>query len=349
MPEPEPTVAIPVRDGGELLERTLAALARQTVEHELLVCDSGSSDGSAALARAHGARVLEIAPAQLQPRRHAQPADGEAAGAHVALLTQDAEPADERWLERLLGGFELARGRGDRVRALPPAPGCRARRCASSSSAGSARSSPDGSRAGGAPASAGERSLPVARADRQARLLHRRQRLPGARGLGARAVSRGSLRRGPGAGDRHAAGRLRQGVRSRGRGAALPRLHDAPGAAPLLRRVARAARGLRLARAGLPGAPARGSCAESSGGRARADRAKARPPRAAARRSRPSAVTMSCCRRGSAARLARRPAARGRAAQAVARGPRRASRRWTSDRQAAPPPDRPPVSKLDER
>ena len=31
----------------------------------------------------------------------------ESQGRHVALLTQDAEPADERWLERLLGGFEL--------------------------------------------------------------------------------------------------------------------------------------------------------------------------------------------------------------------------------------------------
>jgi rhamnosyltransferase len=31
----------------------------------------------------------------------------EARGTHVALLTQDAEPADEQWLARLLGGFEL--------------------------------------------------------------------------------------------------------------------------------------------------------------------------------------------------------------------------------------------------
>ena len=29
----------------------------------------------------------------------------EASGARVAFLTQDAEPADERWLERLLGGL----------------------------------------------------------------------------------------------------------------------------------------------------------------------------------------------------------------------------------------------------
>jgi glycosyltransferase involved in cell wall biosynthesis len=102
------TVAIPTRNGGELLARTLAALARQTVEHELLVCDSASSDGSAALAREHGARVLEIARADFSHGGTRNLLMAEAQGAHVALLTQDAEPADERWLERLLGGFELA-------------------------------------------------------------------------------------------------------------------------------------------------------------------------------------------------------------------------------------------------
>ncbi len=102
------TVAIPVRDGGELLGRTLRALTDQTVAHELLVCDSGSRDGSVALARTHGARVLEIEPAAFSHGGTRNLLMREAAGAHVALLTQDAEPADERWLERLLGGFELA-------------------------------------------------------------------------------------------------------------------------------------------------------------------------------------------------------------------------------------------------
>ena len=54
----------PIHNGGELFVRALAALSRQTVEHELLVCDSGSTDGSVAAARAHGARVLEIPNAQ---------------------------------------------------------------------------------------------------------------------------------------------------------------------------------------------------------------------------------------------------------------------------------------------
>jgi glycosyltransferase involved in cell wall biosynthesis len=108
MPERGVTVAIPVRDGGELFVRTLRALQRQTVAHELLVCDSGSRDGSPARARAHGARVLEIEPGEFNHGGTRNLLMREARGAHVALLTQDAEPADERWLESLLSGF--ARG-----------------------------------------------------------------------------------------------------------------------------------------------------------------------------------------------------------------------------------------------
>jgi GT2 family glycosyltransferase len=101
------TVAIPVRDGGELLAGTLEALAKQSVAHELLVCDSGSRDDSAGVARAHGARVLEIAPGEFSHGGTRNLLVREARGERVALLTQDAEPADEHWLEWLLGGFEL--------------------------------------------------------------------------------------------------------------------------------------------------------------------------------------------------------------------------------------------------
>jgi GT2 family glycosyltransferase len=102
------TVAIPVCDGGELFARTLASLASQTVAHELLVCDSGSADGSGARAREHGARVIEIPPREFSHGGTRNLLLSEAAGEHVALLTQDAEPADEQWLERLLAGFRLA-------------------------------------------------------------------------------------------------------------------------------------------------------------------------------------------------------------------------------------------------
>jgi rhamnosyltransferase len=105
---PEVSVAIPVLDGGELFAEVLRALASQTVAHELVICDSGSTDGSLQLARASGAKLLEIAREEFSHGGTRNLLMSAAAGAHVALLTQDAVPADEHWLERLLGGFALA-------------------------------------------------------------------------------------------------------------------------------------------------------------------------------------------------------------------------------------------------
>jgi GT2 family glycosyltransferase len=104
----EVSVAIPVLDGGALFAEVLRALASQTVAHELIVCDSGSRDGSLALARESGARVIEIAPESFSHGGTRNLLVQSASGARVALLTQDAVPADERWLERLLDGFALA-------------------------------------------------------------------------------------------------------------------------------------------------------------------------------------------------------------------------------------------------
>jgi rhamnosyltransferase len=104
------TVAIPVRNAGAVLERTLAAVRAQRLEREveLLVCDSGSRDGSVAVARQYGAGVIEIAPERFSHGGTRQLLMERSAGAHVAFLTQDAVPADEQWLASLLAGFALA-------------------------------------------------------------------------------------------------------------------------------------------------------------------------------------------------------------------------------------------------
>lgn len=93
-----------------MLDEVLAAARAQEVdaEVELLVCDSGSRDGSVATAKRHGAQVVEIAPASFSHGGTRNDLMRRASGSHVAFLTQDATPADERWLARLLAAFERA-------------------------------------------------------------------------------------------------------------------------------------------------------------------------------------------------------------------------------------------------
>jgi glycosyltransferase involved in cell wall biosynthesis len=104
------TVAVPVLNGGPLFEQVLEAVASQRVDRpvELLVADSGSSDGSRALAQAAGARIIDVTANRFSHGATRNRLASEARGSHVAFLTQDSVPADERWLARLLEGFALA-------------------------------------------------------------------------------------------------------------------------------------------------------------------------------------------------------------------------------------------------
>jgi glycosyltransferase involved in cell wall biosynthesis len=104
------TVAIPTLNAGTSFARTLGAVRAQRVDRdvELLVCDSESVDGTAAIARAHGARVISIPRARFSHSGTRNLLMSEALGEHVAFLTQDAVPAADDWLVGLLAGFELA-------------------------------------------------------------------------------------------------------------------------------------------------------------------------------------------------------------------------------------------------
>jgi glycosyltransferase involved in cell wall biosynthesis len=104
------TVAIPVLNGARYLDEVLGAVRAQRVDREveILIVDSGSTDGSLEIARRHGAVIHEIDKSEFSHGGTRNRMMGLARGDHVAFLTQDATPADEHWLAALLEGFEQA-------------------------------------------------------------------------------------------------------------------------------------------------------------------------------------------------------------------------------------------------
>jgi O-antigen biosynthesis protein len=101
----EVSVVIPVKDGGPLLERALAAVRAQG-ELELIVIDSGSRDGSPDVARAAGATLIEIEPREFGHGRTRNLGAERAAGELICFLTQDAVP-EPGWLDAYREAFAL--------------------------------------------------------------------------------------------------------------------------------------------------------------------------------------------------------------------------------------------------
>jgi glycosyltransferase involved in cell wall biosynthesis len=97
------SVVIPVKDDARLLERCLTALDGQTVRPlEVIVVNNGSSDDSAAVARAHDARLIDEA----SPGIAAASSTGYDAAVGAVIARCDADtipPAD--WLQRIAVAF----------------------------------------------------------------------------------------------------------------------------------------------------------------------------------------------------------------------------------------------------
>lgn len=94
---------IPVKDGGEGLVRCLDGIrSQQTSEEvEVVVIDSGSTDGSIDAARARDAVVHEIPAQDFSHGASRNLGASHARGELLVFLSQDAVPVDGQWLTRL--------------------------------------------------------------------------------------------------------------------------------------------------------------------------------------------------------------------------------------------------------
>lgn len=98
------SAVIPAFNGAHELPGLLDALKRQkgVGELELVVVDSGSTDGTAALAKQAGAKVIHITQEEFSHSYSRRLGAKNASGEYLLFMTQDALPDGDDWLFRLM-------------------------------------------------------------------------------------------------------------------------------------------------------------------------------------------------------------------------------------------------------
>ncbi len=104
---PRASVVLPTLNGMPLVGECLEAIASQELEggFEIIVVDSGSTDGTAELAEKYG-KLIRIEPGSFNHGLTRNLAVSHARGEFVALIVQDATPVDSGWLRALVDCFE---------------------------------------------------------------------------------------------------------------------------------------------------------------------------------------------------------------------------------------------------
>jgi rhamnosyltransferase len=100
------SIVIPTLNGMATLPEVFEALAAQDVAAEVVVVDSGSSDGTTDYARSRGAGVVEIPRESFNHGVTRNVGIAQTTGSLVVLIVQDAAPASSGWLRALTSPFE---------------------------------------------------------------------------------------------------------------------------------------------------------------------------------------------------------------------------------------------------
>lgn len=101
------SIIIRTKNEEEGLGSTLDGVLRQTVRpHEILVIDSGSTDGTLGVARRYPTRVMSIPASDWSYPRALNLAAAQARGDILVCLSAHCPPVDDRWLANLLRHFD---------------------------------------------------------------------------------------------------------------------------------------------------------------------------------------------------------------------------------------------------
>ena len=105
---PDVSVVIPTKNGRSTLGPCLEAILGQRLcgRVEIIVIDSGSTDGTLDLLARYPVKQHRISPEDFNHGETRNLGVRLAQGEFVAMTVQDARPADDRWLERMLKHFD---------------------------------------------------------------------------------------------------------------------------------------------------------------------------------------------------------------------------------------------------
>ena len=104
----EVSIVIPSYNGGEDFTKCLQMVFEQKVSFpfEVIVIDSGSTDGTLDFLKGYPIRLKQISPKEFNHGLTRNMGMELARGRYVVLMTQDAIPADNYWLENILVNFK---------------------------------------------------------------------------------------------------------------------------------------------------------------------------------------------------------------------------------------------------
>lgn len=103
------TVVILTKNPGNIFYKVLESALQQktSFDYEILVIDSGSSDGTVEyIKKFDRVRLIEIKPSDFGHGKTRNLAIKEANGQYVAMLTHDAQPYNNQWLQNLVSVFK---------------------------------------------------------------------------------------------------------------------------------------------------------------------------------------------------------------------------------------------------
>lgn len=118
---PSVTLVVPTRNGGAEFQNNLRAMLEQRLDrsYEVLVIDSGSTDGTIEFLRRQPVRLVQIPAGDFNHGRTRALAVREASGDVVVFTVQDATPVDRQWIQALVNALDDPRVAGAYSRQLP--------------------------------------------------------------------------------------------------------------------------------------------------------------------------------------------------------------------------------------